>query len=122
MPLEELLRLERVEPQQLERIGSKEFLKHRGRAIPLVHLESVLPVRSSSREEAEFFVLIPRLEGYEAGIVASRIVDTLDSDAQPDPAQFAAQGLLGSAIVDDRLTLFIDTEGLLEAAGIERIA
>jgi two-component system chemotaxis sensor kinase CheA len=120
LPLGELLRLERVERKQMEWVGSKCFLKHRGRAIPLVRLEDVLPVRGGSDEAEEFFVLIPRLDGLDAGIVAARIVDTLESDAQPDPNQLAAPGLLGSAIVEDRLTLFLDTAQLLLAAGIER--
>ena len=120
VPLADLLRLERVDKAQVEWIGEKPFLKHRGRAIPLVRLEDVLPVRGSASEPDEFFVLIPRLEGMEAGIVAARIVDTLQSDAQPDPTQLHAPGLLGSAIVEDRLTLFLDTARLLEAAGVEK--
>ena len=120
VPLADLLRLERVDKTQVEWIGVKPFLKHRDRALPLVHLENVLPVRGGSNDSEEFFVLIPRLAGLEAGIVAARIVDTLESDAQPDATQLCAPGLLGSAIVDDRLTLFLDTARLLEAAGIER--
>jgi len=65
-------------------------------------------------------VLIPRLEGLEAGIVASRIVDTLESDAQPERSQIQAPGIAGSAIVEERLTMFVDAAALLEAAGIER--
>jgi two-component system chemotaxis sensor kinase CheA len=120
VPLADLLRLERVDKAQLEWVGEKPFLKHRGRAIPLVHLEDLLPVGGDSSESEEFFVLIPRLDGIEAGIVAARIVDTLDSDAQPDASQLHAPGLIGSAIVEDRLTLFLDTGALLDAAGIER--
>ncbi len=121
VPLSDLLRLERVDKTQVEWIGDKPFLNHRGRAIPLVNLEDVLPVGGNSGDSDEFFVLIPRIDGYEAGIIASRIVDTLESDAQPESAQIHARGLLGSAIVDDRLTLFLDARQLLEAAGIERM-
>ena len=80
-----------------------------------------MPVGGGPRDEKSFFVLIPRSQR-EAGIVASRIIDTLDSDAQPDTAQISAPGLLGSAIVRDRLTLFLDTDRLLEAAGVETTA
>ncbi|MFI5315044.1 MAG: chemotaxis protein CheA [Myxococcota bacterium] len=120
MPLRDLLRLERVEKPQVEWVGTRRFLKHRGRTIPLVRLEDVLPVRGGGEEADEFFVLIPRLEGLEAGIIAVRIVDTLESDAQPDNSQLNAPGLAGSAIIEDRLTLFLDAARLLEAAGIER--
>src|SRR5262249_5487475 len=120
MPLRELLRLERVEKPQVEWVGSRRFLKHRGRTIPLVRLEDGLPVRGGGEEGDEVFVLIPPLAGLEAGIIATRIVDTLESDAQPDSSQLHAPGLAGSAIIEDRLTLFLDAPGLLEAAGIER--
>jgi two-component system, chemotaxis family, sensor kinase CheA len=120
MELRQLLRLERVEKPQVEWVGSRRFLKHRGRTIPLVRLEDVLPVRGGADEADEFFVLIPRLTGLEAGIIAARIVDTLESDAQPDKTQFSAPGLAGAAIIEDRLTLFLDAERLLEVAGIER--
>ncbi len=121
VPLCDLLRLERVEKTQVEWIGAKPFLKHRGHAIPLVKLEDVLPVGGDSGESDEFFVLIPRIEGFEAGIVAARIVDTVESDARPEDTQLHARGLLGSAIVNDRLTLFLDPGELLAAAGIERV-
>ncbi len=120
VPLCDLLRIERVDKSAVEWVGEKPFMRHRGRAIRLVHLEDVLPVGGDSCASDEFFVLIPRLEGLEAGIVATRIVDTLESDAQPDATNLHAPGLLGSAIVEDRLTLFLDTGPLLEAAGIER--
>jgi two-component system chemotaxis sensor kinase CheA len=120
VPLGDLLRIERVDKSAVEWVGAKPFLRHHGRAIRLVHLEDVLPVGGDSRASDEFFVLIPRLEGLEAGIVATRVVDTLESDAQPDATLLHAPGLLGSAIVEDRLTLFLDTGPLFEAAGIER--
>lgn len=117
LPLSELLRLEHVQAGDVERVGSREFLQHRGRPIPLVRLESVLPVGHAADGD-EFFVLIPRSDR-EAGIVASRVVDTLDCDVQPDATHIRARGLLGSAIIRDRLTLFLDTPALLEAAGVE---
>ena len=43
MPLRELLRLERVEKPMVEWVGTKRFLKHRGRTIPLVRLETCCP-------------------------------------------------------------------------------
>jgi len=121
LPLRELSRLERAAASQVERVGEREFLQVRGRTIPLIRLEDVLPVGGGPRDEESFFVLIPRA-AREAGIVASRIVDTLDSDAQPDGGQISAPGLLGSAVVRDRLTLFLDTDRLLEAAGVETTA
>ena len=86
-----------------------------------MQLEDVLPVRGGSDDADEFFVLIPRLEGLEAGIVAARIVDTLESDAQPDPTQLHAPRP-GSAPRSSRIDSRSSStrRALLEAAGIER--
>ena len=61
-------------------------------------------MRGGSDDADEFFVLIPRLEGLEAGIIATRIVDTLESDAQPDPTRSTRAGWRGprSSRIDSR--------------------
>jgi two-component system chemotaxis sensor kinase CheA len=118
MPLSDLHRLERVSRDQVERIGSRSFVQHRGRSLALVYLEDVLPVQGGPSDEDRFFVLIPRMAGRDAAIVASRIVDTIETDIEPDPGRFGEPGLLGSAIVEGRLTLFLDTERLLDRAGV----
>jgi two-component system chemotaxis sensor kinase CheA len=115
VPLDALLRLETLRPEQIERIGHSEFFAHRGRALPLIRLHDVLPLRRAEPEE-EQFVLIPRALAREVGIAAARIVDTVVSDAHPDPGPLQAPGIVGSAMVADRLTLFLDPAALVQAA------
>lgn len=119
LPLGDLQRLERVAIDQIEQVGMQEYIQHRGRAIPLIRLEQLLPVGALDVAQDELFVLIPRLSGGSAGILASRIVDTLVSDLEPDEEDADTPGLLGKAILDGHLTLFLETAGLLRSAGIE---
>ena len=121
LPLAELHRLEQVSRDRVEWVGSRSFVQHRGRSIALVHLDEVLPVAGASGTGERFYLLIPRAaQGEEstAGIVAERIVDTLETDVVPDPSHCAGPGLLGSAIVEGRLTLFLDSRALLDHAGV----
>jgi two-component system chemotaxis sensor kinase CheA len=120
IPLDELVRLEQVSAEQVDRVGDQEFLRHRGRAIPLLHLDALLPVQRAGAPQGDFFVLISRTAGRDAGIVAREIIDTFAYDAVPEPADLDAPGVLGSGIVRDRLTLFLDTRALLDAAGLGR--
>jgi two-component system chemotaxis sensor kinase CheA len=121
LPLDEVRRLEKITAQQIERIGHREYIQHRGRSIPLVRLESLLPVQSGGGESEVLFVLIPRsasrTEEEEVGIIATRIIDTVNSDSTPEPGDLRQPGLLGSSILDGCMTLFLDTEELLGAAG-----
>ena len=119
MPLSDLHRLERVSRDQVEQVGPRSFVQHRGRSLVLVHLDDVLPVHGGAADMDHFYVLIPRIPGRDAAIVARRIVDTIETDVEPDPSRLAEPGLLGSAIVEGRLTLFLDTERLLDRAGVE---
>jgi two-component system chemotaxis sensor kinase CheA len=116
VPLDELLRLEALAPGQIERVGEREFFEHRGRALPLIRLHDVLPLGSRAASDDELFVLIPRALEREVGIAAARIVDTVVSDAHPDPGTLRAPGIVGTALVQDRLTLFLDPAALVAAA------
>ncbi len=118
LPLSEVLRLERITDENIERVGHMEFVQHRGRSIPLVRLESVLPVQPPTGMEQELFLLIPRSKKIEAGIVATRIIDTIESSAVPDPGQVQRPGLLGSSILNGKMTLFLSTDELLASAGL----
>jgi two-component system chemotaxis sensor kinase CheA len=112
--LDSLLRLESLRPEQIERVGAREFFEHRGRVLPLIRLHDVLPLGAGVASGEELFVLIPRARGSEVGIAAARIVDTVLSDAQPEPGVLRAPGVVGSALVKDRLTLFLDPAALVE--------
>jgi two-component system chemotaxis sensor kinase CheA len=121
---DKVLRLELIRQSEIQRVGDKEFIHYRGSGLPLVRLEHHLPVRRLPEEAGELFLIIPKsprrdgvIEG-RAGIVASRIVDALDVDIQVKHNGLSGPGLLGSAMVQNHLTLFLDPPALLEAAGM----
>lgn len=122
LPLSEVRRLEKVPAAEIERVGHREYIQHEQHSIPLLRLEELLPVAAPAGEADHVFVLVPRLEGWEAGLVASQIVDTIETDVRPDPAQVSGPGLQGSAILNGKLTLFLDAKSLLEASPVERAA
>jgi two-component system chemotaxis sensor kinase CheA len=96
-------------------VGEREFFERRGRVVPLLHLHDLLPVGAPPVPGEELFALIPRAER-EVGIAAARIIDTVISQARPDPGSLRAPGIAGSALVEQRLTLFLDPAELVAAA------
>jgi two-component system chemotaxis sensor kinase CheA len=118
LPLSSILRLERFDTSLIERVGSREFLNYRGKGLPLVRLENLIPVGSSPNDMRDAVLIIPKAGNGAAGIVVSRIVDTLEADVSLEKSLIEHPGVLGSAIISEHLSLFLEPEELLISSGI----
>ncbi len=125
VPQEKVLRLERIKASDIERVGSREFIQYRRAGLPLVRLDEYLPVKPLPGDISEMYLVIPKQPDADSaqqargGIVASKIVDAMDVVVRLQAASITGPGAEGSAIVKDRLTLFLDPIKLLDAAGID---
>jgi two-component system chemotaxis sensor kinase CheA len=114
--LTRVMRVESVSVDDIERIGPMECLrKNHDSTLRLVQLSEILPIRQPAERKKNFFLIVPRPPFDGIGIIASRIVDSLDlSDTQIDRTTFQAKGLLGSAVLSDRLSLVLDLDAIAE--------
>lgn len=114
--LQHVLRVEAVRAEDLERIGGVECLrKNHDATIRLVQLSDLVPVAAPEARPAEFFIIVPRPPYDRIGIVATQIVDSADLPvSQIERGAISAQGIAGSAVLFDRLTLVLDFSGLME--------
>lgn len=114
VPQDRILRLEQVSSSSIERIGEKEFMQYRGAPLPLVRLDRHLAVKPLPEMQDSFFLIVPKPEATQedaevkGGIMVSAILDALDVEVQLQPAAVAGPGLQGAALVQDRLTTFLD--------------
>jgi hypothetical protein len=79
-----------------------------------------MQVRPIPKGLEELFVIIPKAAGSKAGfppagILISTILDAVDVDTELKPAEIRGTGLLGTAMVNDHLTLFLDPDPLVAA-------
>ncbi|BDU73379.1 chemotaxis protein CheA [Mesoterricola silvestris] len=124
VPQDHVLRLERIVRSRIEFIGEREYIEYRGEGLPLLRLDRHLEVRPLDRNLEELFLVIPKVPGQDstarppAGILISEILDALDVEVELKQVEFQGPGLLGSAVVQDHLTLFLDPVNLLRAAGL----
>jgi hypothetical protein len=63
-------------------------------------------------------MIVPKQGGGKAGIFATQILDTIETDVQLNTHLLGDQQVRGSAVIQDHLTLFINTDALLESAGV----
>jgi two-component system chemotaxis sensor kinase CheA len=124
VPQDHVLRLERILKSKIELIGDREYIEYRGEGLPLVRLDQHMQVRPLQAELGELFLVIPKIPGQNSttrpsgGILISEILDALDVEVELKPVAFSGPGLLGSAVVQEHLTLFLDPVALLKAAGL----
>ena len=60
------------------------------------------------------FLILFSIQGKEVAIMASGIVDIIDVDVEIDETTFKQPGVVGSAIILERITLLLDLFGLVK--------
>ena len=82
-----------------------------------------MDVRPIPADLDELYVIIPKSIGApgsnpQAGILISSILDAVDVDAELKPSEIRGTGLLGAAMVNRQMTLFLDPDQLVAAGTV----
>ncbi len=119
LPLDQAARLEEFSVNKIELSGAREAVQYRGRIMPLVRLSRHLPgaAQGGSGENAQLQVIVYQRAGHAVGIVVDQIRDIIDDRLEIQPGS-ASPGILGSAVVQGRITDLVDVSGVLRSAGI----
>jgi len=124
IPQDQIMRLEKIQSTEIQWVGDREFVDYRGHGLPLIRLDRLIEVRPVAKDLGEVFVVIPKVmeKGVvgqaRAGIVISDIIDALDVEVELEDVRVKGPGVLGSAILQHNLTLFLEPLELLKAAGV----
>ena len=118
LPLDQAARLEEFAESAIERSGSREAVQYRGRIMPLVRLAQHLPGAGANRAEktGSLQVIVYQRDGRSVGLVVDQIRDIIDEHLDLQ-AGSASPGILGSAVVQGKITDLVDISGVLNSAG-----
>ncbi len=112
LPLIQVKRVELLAMSRVEYVGSKEYVTIDGQSTRILRLSQAMHVSECDPLESMFLIL-PKFVSEPMGILASRIVDTESLAIQLQPSE-GEPGVLGTAIVRNRLSLFLDIQSLRE--------
>jgi len=117
VPLELVARLEEISDASIEYAGGGPVVQYRGRILPLVFLRQLLGGGRSEREGLTGLlqVVVFQRQDRMVGMVVDRIIDVAE-ETVTSRQKSARKGILGSAIVGDRVTDFLDVETVLAEA------
>lgn len=116
--LSSVLRLEKFDVSTIQLVGRRECLTYQGRSLPLIRLENALPIGSPEAGGDEAYLIIPKASGGRVGIVANRIIDVDSIKINLESSFIEHEGVLGSAVINERITTFINPDGLLDNVGL----
>ncbi len=121
IPLPMIRRIEPIRLSRIEKIGNKEFVAVENISCRLLRMENILHV-SDCTEKEKMLLLLPKHIRRPFGILLSEVVDTVITPLQLNRESHMEDGLLGTALIRDHMTLFLDIYRLIERAEPEWFA
>ncbi|MDT0200823.1 chemotaxis protein CheA [Nocardioides sp. AE5] len=116
MPLVDVSRLEEFDIAQLEHSGAGEVVQYRDGILPLVRLAPAIGLVDTPGERSKVNVIVHELGAHRVGIVIDQVLDVVETElVRSDVGR--REGVLGSAVVQDRVTDLVDLAAVVELAG-----
>lgn len=127
VPLSLVARLEEFPRSSIEYGGSQQVVQYRGQIMPLISLSEALaderlrltaPSQPEQQASDTIQVIVYTKDERSIGLVVDRIVDVVE-EALVLQRTGTRPGVLGSAVIDKKVTEILDTEGLIRTVPTE---
>jgi len=114
VPLSLVDRLEEFAAERIENSGGRPAVQYREKILPLIPLSERLGEGAAkiSQEHAAQVLVFSKGER-RAGLIVDEILDIVDERIEMRPSS-GREGVIGSSVVDGKITDFIDIQSLLE--------
>jgi two-component system, chemotaxis family, sensor kinase CheA len=112
-------RLEEFRSETVEIAADREVVQYRGQIMPLIRVSEMLQSRHRrplENTEQSLQVVVYADQGRSVGLVVDRILDIVEESFVVRPRTGRA-GVMGSAVIQKRVTDILDVPGLIAAAG-----
>lgn len=107
VPIEQVSRIERVRPAQVQYLGGRRTMQYCGASLPLVSLRDTASVGELTPEQQWVVIIFERL-GRPLGLLAAEPVDMVEAALRIDSITLRQRGIAGSAVLRDRTLMLLD--------------
>jgi len=115
VPMGLVARIERVRTDQIDTVGGQEVLQYRGTTLALFSLENHINAVTRP-DQSWLYVVVFELSGQELGMIVPRLIDIRDATGAVDHVTFRQPGVIGSMVIDDKMTRLLDLYEFVETA------
>jgi len=116
-------RLEEFSRDAIELTGGQEVVQYRGQIMPLVRVSRILHAKYEKAQPSEansLQVIVYSDRGRSIGLVIDRILDIVD-ESFVIQKETSRQGVIGSAVIQQRVTEILNVPELLSVAGSQQL-
>ena len=114
IPLSLVARLEEIPISSVERADGQQVVQYGGQIMPLIYLGEVLRSGSSVKSAETLQVVVYSENGRSIGLVVDRILDIVETSLSIQRT-VKRVGVLGSAVIQNRVTDLLDIHNLILA-------
>ncbi len=108
-------RIDSLDVRRIQFIAGNEYIEYRGEQMRLLRLENCLPVQKPNNYEAIANIIIPKRTKIPVALLINRVVDTKSAVIKLENTAMKNSGILGSMLLDGKITLMLDLHSILEA-------
>jgi len=117
LPLREVSRLEEFSVDRIERAGNAEAVQYRDGILPLIRLAGAIGLAESTRDDDQVSVVVHEVGSSRIGIVIDRVLDVVETAVVCSEVG-RRTGVLGSAVIQDRVTDLVDLDAVVALSGV----
>ncbi|NOY29742.1 MAG: hybrid sensor histidine kinase/response regulator [Planctomycetes bacterium] len=108
-------RIDRVRADQIDSVGGQELLQYRNSTMSLLRLENCITAKMPEPGN-RLYVIVFEVAGKEVGLIAPLLEDIRDITSTIDTATFRERGILGSMVLGEKTTRYVDLFELADIA------
>jgi two-component system chemotaxis sensor kinase CheA len=120
IPLSTVARLEEFNRSVIETADGRNVVQYRGEIMPLISLSEIISGRRDAKDSGETIqVVVYSNHERSYGLVVDRILDIVEETVVVQLLR-SRRGVLGSAVIQERVTELLDLEGVIKIVEAER--
>ena len=114
-------RVEPIKTADIEQIGQRQYITIDGLSTLVLSMDKILNVSAVAPKE-DMYLILPRHIKRPIGLLISELVDITETAIELNVQSYIENGLLGTDIINNKMTLFIDIYHIVEIAEPEWFA
>ena len=113
VPVSLLKRIEPFKSKDIEFVAGKEFITINGISHNIIRLEKIISVSPCVEAEDLYLILIKYINR-PVGLLFSQLIDIQNSLVNINTQSYTEDGIIGTSVINNKMTLFIDTLRIIE--------
>ncbi|MBU1342306.1 MAG: chemotaxis protein CheA [Proteobacteria bacterium] len=110
LELKSVSRLEPIKPADIHYTGNLKYVEYNNTAVLLFSMNDFLPASACELKEEEIFAIFPKHISAKVGIIASKIIDTIETDEKLTRDVTCSEAVLGKIFIDKMMVQVLDHE------------